>query len=68
MKTEDIKTLGRLKASGYVSKSIQEEMKDNLLLKLKNKEEVFPGIKGYEDTVIPAMERAIQDLLGSWAV
>jgi magnesium chelatase subunit I len=59
MKTEDIKTLGRLKASGYVSKSIQEEMKDNLLLKLKNKEEVFPGIKGYEDTVIPAMERAI---------
>ena len=40
MKTEDIKTLGRLKASGYVSKSIQEEMKDNLLLKLKNKEEM----------------------------
>jgi magnesium chelatase subunit I len=59
MKVENIKTVGALKKAGYVSKSIQAELRNNLLDKLRKKEEIFPGIKGYDDTVIPAMERAI---------
>src|SRR5690606_28223558 len=54
-----IKTLGQLKAAGYQSKSIKEELRDNLILKIKRKENVFEGIWGYEDTVIPDIERAI---------
>jgi magnesium chelatase subunit I len=54
-----IKTLGQLKASGYTSKSIKEELRDNLIQKIKRKENVFEGIWGYEDTVIPDIERAI---------
>ena len=54
-----IKTLGELKAAGYESKSIKEELRDNLIYKLKNKQEVFPGIWGYEETVVPDLERAI---------
>ncbi len=54
-----IKTLGELKAAGYQAKTIKHELRDNLIEKLKNKEEVFAGIWGYEDTVIPDVERAI---------
>jgi magnesium chelatase subunit I len=54
-----IKTFGELKAAGYRSKSIKQELRDNLIQKLKNKEEVFYGIWGYEETVIPDLERAI---------
>lgn len=54
-----IKTLGQLKAAGYQPKSIKEELRDNLILKIKRKENVFEGIWGYEDTVIPDIERAI---------
>ncbi len=59
MKIKDIKTLGALKASGYQPKSIKEEIRRNLIDKLKNKETTFPGIVGYEDTVIPDVERAL---------
>jgi magnesium chelatase subunit I len=55
----DIKTLGSLKASGYKTKSIKEELRDNLRTKIKNKESVFEGIFGYENTVIPQLEHAI---------
>jgi len=54
-----IKTLGQLKKAGYVAKSIKEELRDNLITSLKNKEKVFEGIIGFEDTVIPDIERAI---------
>jgi magnesium chelatase subunit I len=54
-----IKTLGGLKEAGYRPKSIKQELRDNLIEKLKNKEQVFEGIWGYEDTVIPDIERAI---------
>jgi len=54
-----IKTLGELKASGYQPKSIKEELRQNLIAKLKKKENTFPGIVGYEDTVIPDVERAL---------
>ncbi|CAN1577005.1 ChlI Mg-chelatase subunit ChlI [Spirosomataceae bacterium] len=55
----EIKTLGELKKHGYHSKSIKQELRDNLVEKLKNKENIFEGIWGYENTVIPEIEKAI---------
>ncbi|MEO1438632.1 MAG: magnesium chelatase, partial [Bacteroidota bacterium] len=52
-------TLGELKASGYQPLSVKEELRKNLVGKLKNKETVFDGILGFEDTVLPDLERAI---------
>lgn len=52
-------TLGQLKASGYEYKSIKEEVRQNLIKKLRAGEETFPGIVGYEDSVIPETERAL---------
>ena len=54
-----IKTLGELRASGYRSKSIKEELRQNLIQKLRHKENTFPGIIGYDDSVIPDVERAL---------
>src|SRR5688572_15705981 len=59
MNIQNIKTLGELIASGYQPKSIKEEMRRNLIVKLKSKENTFPGIVGYEDSVIPDVERAL---------
>ena len=59
MNTEKIKTLKQLKASGYISKSIKEELRDNLINKIQNKETLFESIHGYEHTVIPQLQRAI---------
>jgi magnesium chelatase subunit I len=52
-------TLGELKANGYKSQSIHEELKTNLREQLANKEPIFTGILGYENSVIPDFERAI---------
>src|ERR1700754_1122342 len=54
-----IKTLGELKKAGYKNRSVKEEVRENLIKKLKNKEATFPGILGYEDSVIPDTERAL---------
>lgn len=59
MDHQKIKTLGQLKAAGYVPKSIKSEMRDNLITIIKNKGKIFEGIMGYENTVIPDVERAI---------
>lgn len=59
MNISKIKTLGELKKSGYQSRSIKDEIRENLITKLKEKENPFPGIMGYEDTVIPETERAL---------
>jgi len=59
MNIQHIKTLGELKKSGYQPKSVKEELRDNLIKKLKNKEITFPHIVGYEETVIPDVERAL---------
>lgn len=59
MKLTNIKTLGELKSSGYRPKSIKEEIRQNLVVKLQKDEATFPGIVGYEDTVIPDVERAL---------
>ncbi len=54
-----IHTLGGLKASGYQPKSVKEELRANLIDKIRSKETIFPGIYGFDDTVLPDIERAI---------
>ncbi len=54
-----INTIRELKEAGYVPKGIKEEVRQNLIKKLQQKEETFEGIIGYEDTVIPDVERAL---------
>src|SRR5882757_5953531 len=54
-----VKTLGDLKKTGYKNRSVKEEIRGNLINKLNNKETTFPGIIGYEDSVIPDTERAL---------
>lgn len=53
------KTIGELRANGYEVVAIKQEMRNNLIKKLQNQEELFPGIIGYEDTVIPGICNAI---------
>jgi magnesium chelatase subunit I len=52
-------TLGQLKDSGYVSRSVKEEIRGNLVGKLRRGEDLFPGIVGYQDTVIPQLVNAV---------
>ncbi len=59
MEHKKITTLGQLKKVGYESKSIKDELRDNLLEKIAKGEETFQGIWGYENSVIPELERAI---------
>lgn len=54
-----INTLGELEKSGYKSRSVKEELRFNLIEKMRKGEEVFPNILGYENTVIPAVQNAI---------
>ena len=55
----NIKTLGELKKTGYRPKSVKEEIRNNLIRKLENNNNTFSGIIGYEETVIPDVERAL---------
>ena len=59
MKIENIKTIGELKKAGYISRSIKDELRDNLREKIKSGKPVFEGVHGFENTVIPELERAI---------
>jgi magnesium chelatase subunit I len=54
-----INTLGELKAAGYKHQTVKEELRSNLIKHLQTDENPFPGIFGYEDTVIPDIEKAI---------
>jgi magnesium chelatase subunit I len=53
------KTVGELKASGYRPVPVKEEIRRNLIIMIKGRKAIFPGIIGYEDTVIPQIENAI---------
>ncbi|MCW8812833.1 MAG: magnesium chelatase, partial [Chlorobium sp.] len=55
----NIKTIGELKKSGYKSKPIKDELRDNLIKFLKENKNPFEGIIGFEDTVIPDLQTAI---------
>ena len=60
------RTLGELRASDYQPRSIRTEMRDNLIDKIRKGEKLFPGMMGYEETVIPQIENAIlsgQDII-----
>jgi magnesium chelatase subunit I len=59
-------TLGQLRSNGYQVLSIREELRQNLIAKMQKNEDLFPGIVGYEDSVIPQLENAIlagQDII-----
>lgn len=53
------RTLGELKRMGYRPRTVKEEIRDNLASKLRRREEVFPGILGYDKTVIPLVQNAL---------
>jgi magnesium chelatase subunit I len=59
-------TLGELRSSGYKIRTVKQEMRSNLIEKMRKGDELFPGIIGYEDTVIPQLQNAIlsgQDII-----
>ena len=56
---QNLVTLGDLRNSGYQPQSIREEMRANLIASIRSGQSLFPGIHGYETTVIPAIENAI---------
>src|SRR5579875_1804063 len=53
------RTIGELKKSGYRSRGVKDEMRANLIRKLQGGEVIFPGIVGFDDTVIPQISNAI---------
>jgi magnesium chelatase subunit I len=59
MKIENCTTLAHLKNIGYISKSIKDELRDNLRAKIKSGQSAFEGVHGFENSVIPELERAI---------
>ena len=65
-KHNEARTIGELKASGYKPVPLRAEMRRNLLALIKERKNIFPGIIGYEDTVIPQVENAVisgQDII-----
>src|SRR5688572_17030445 len=53
------RTLGELRSGGYKSVSVKDELRANLIRKLKSGERLFPGIVGYDETVVPQLVNAI---------
>jgi magnesium chelatase subunit I len=56
---ERARNLGELKATGYTPRSVKDEIRANLITKLRNGEPLFRGILGYEETVIPQLVNAL---------
>ena len=52
-------TLGRLRKSGWLSRTVKEEIRQNAIKRIQEGEELFPGVLGYENTVIPQLENAL---------
>ena len=52
-------TLGELRATGHVHKTVKAELRDNLLARMRDGGDRFPGIVGFDDTVLPQLERAL---------
>ena len=66
MANERAGTLGELKASGYEARTVRDELRANLIEKLRSGEDLFPGIVGYDQTVVPQLQNAIlsgQDII-----
>ena len=52
-------TLGRLRKSGWLSRTVKEEIRQNAIKRIQQGEELFPGVLGYENTVVPQLENAL---------
>ena len=52
-------TIGELRASGWRDRTVKQELRHNVIERLRRGDELFPGILGFEDTVLPALERAL---------
>ncbi len=52
-------TIAELRSSGWRDRSVKDELRENLIERMKTGENLFPGIVGYDDTVVPALERSI---------
>src|SRR5262245_13247257 len=52
-------TIAELRSSGYTSRSVKQELRDNLIARLKSAQPLFSGIVGYEDSVVPQIENAV---------
>ncbi len=64
--TTQARTIGELRANGYEVLPIREELRRNLIQKIRDGENPFPGIVGYDETVLPQIENAIlagQDII-----
>ena len=55
----DASTLGQLRESGHQLKTLREEIRDNLLARLRDGVDPWPGLHGFSDTVVPQVERAL---------
>lgn len=53
------RNLGALRASGYRPRAVKDELRENLMQAIRDGRQLFPGILGYEDTVLPEMQTAI---------
>ncbi len=57
--TPSPRTLGELRASGWVSRAVKDEVRENAITRIRAGEALFPGVLGYEDTVLPQLENAL---------
>src|SRR5262245_6760699 len=57
--TERARTLGELRAADYPDRTVKQELRENLLAKLASGEPLFPGLIGFDESVLPALERGI---------
>jgi magnesium chelatase subunit I len=55
----DAATVGQLRASGWVSRPVKEEIRRNAIARIQAGENLFPGVEGYDDTVLPQLENAL---------
>ena len=52
-------TIGQLRAAGYPDRSVKDELRANLLAKLERGDRLFPLIVGFDDSVLPGLERGV---------
>jgi magnesium chelatase subunit I len=57
--TPAVRTLGELRGSGWVSRSVKDEVRENAIERIRSGDALFPGVMGYEDTVLPQLENAL---------
>ena len=59
MSSSQPRTTAELRASGHQRETVKEEMRRNLLARLRERRPIFPGIVGYDETVIPQVSNAV---------